>query len=307
MIRTASAGVLLLLSCLTASGQSGIPLYDRLQEQREAYPQERVYVHTDAEDYLQGDRIWLKAYLMDEVDHTPVDSTLYVYAELFDKNGKLASQVKLLRREGAFSGYLDIPEDMLSGVAYLRAYTRYMAAAPETAFTKRLVVGRGKVREPDPARPDGNLSVQRRQHGVRLFYPGKELQYLLVLRGGVVSYLGGVGYGRTVSIPDEALPDGPLDFLVVDRDGKVLARQQQSLDRGADRCPVPMTLDRAQYQARDSVSRMYFLVIIQVRPFHRRRGMLREQAQNALFIFALPRSPAFFPFSQNGVDLLRRF
>ena len=253
MIRTASAGVLLLLSCLTASGQSGIPLYDRLQEQREAYPQERVYVHTDAEDYLQGDRIWLKAYLMDEVDHTPVDSTLYVYAELFDKNGKLARQVKLLRREGAFSGYLDIPEDMLSGVAYLRAYTRYMAAAPETAFTKRIVVGRGKVREPDPVRPDGNLSVQRRQHGVRLFYPGKELQYLLVLRGGVVSYLGGVGYGRTVSIPDEALPDGPLDFLVVDRDGKVLARQQQSLDRGADRCPVPMTLDRAQYQARDSV------------------------------------------------------
>ena len=253
-MRKAPAILLGFMSCLALHAQTGLPVYDRLAAQQEAYPLERVYVHTDAEDYLQGDRIWLKAYLMDEVDHTPVDSTLYVYADLFDKNGRMARQVKLLRREGAFCGYLDIPEDMLSGAAYLRAYTRYMAAAPETAFTKRIVVGRGSVREPDPDRPDGNLSIQRRQHAIRLSYPGKELQYLLVLRGGLVSYLGSVGHGRTVSIPDGALPDGPLDFLVVNREGKVLARQEQSLDRGKDRCPVPIALDRAQYLVGDSVS-----------------------------------------------------
>ncbi len=253
-MRKAPAILLGFMSCLALHAQTGLPVYDRLAAQQEAYPLERVYVHTDAEDYLQGDRIWLKAYLMDEVDHTPVDSTLYVYADLFDKNGRMARQVKLLRREGAFFGYLDIPEDMLSGAAYLRAYTRYMAAAPETAFTKRIVVGRGSVREPDPDRLDGNLSIQRRQHAIRLSYPGKELQYLLVLRGGLVSYLGSVGHGRTVSIPDGALPDGPLDFLVVNREGKVLARQEQSLDRGKDRCPVPIALDRAQYLVGDSVS-----------------------------------------------------
>ena len=257
------------MSCLALHAQTGLPVYDRLAAQQEAYPLERVYVHTDAEDYLQGDRIWLKAYLMDEVDHTPVDSTLYVYADLFDKNGRMARQVKLLRREGAFCGYLDIPEDMLSGAAYLRAYTRYMAAAPETAFTKRIVVGRGAVREPDPDRPDGNLSVRRRQHGVVLSYPGKELQYLLVLRGGLVSYLGSVGHGRTVSIPDGALPDGPLDFLVVNREGKVLARQEQALDRGKDRCPVPIALDRAQYLVGDSVS-------LQVDPSALRAGELLD-------------------------------
>ncbi len=253
-MRKAPAILLGFMSCLALHAQTGLPVYDRLAAQQEAYPLERVYVHTDAEDYLQGDRIWLKAYLMDEVDHTPMDSTLYMYADLFDKNGRMARQVKLLRREGAFFGYLDIPEDMLSGAAYLRAYTRYMAAAPETAFTKRIVVGRGSVREPDPDRLDGNLSIQRRQHAIRLSYPGKELQYLLVLRGGLVSYLGSVGHGRTVSIPDGALPDGPLDFLVVNREGKVLARQEQSLDRGKDRCPVPIALDRAQYLVGDSVS-----------------------------------------------------
>ena len=253
-MRKAPVIFLWFMSCLALHAQTGLTVYERLRKQREAYPLERVYVHTDAEDYLQGDRIWLKAYLMDEVDHTPVDSTLYVYAELFDKNGKMARQVKLLRREGAFYGYLDIPEDLLSGAAYLRAYTRYMAAAPETAFTKRIVVGRDAVREPNPDHPDGSLSVRRRQHGFVLSYPGKDLQYLLVLQGGVIRFLGSVGKGRTLPLPDGILSDGPLDFLVVDRDGKVLARQEQTLDRGEDRCRVPMTLDRAQYQAGDSVS-----------------------------------------------------
>ena len=242
------------LSCLALRAQTGRSVYDRLAAQQEAFPLERIYLHTDAEDYLHGDRIWLKAYLMDEVDHTPVDSTLYVYAELFDKNGKMANQVKLLRREGAFCGYLDIPEDMLSGAAYLRAYTRYMAAAPETAFTKRIAVGRVAVGEPDPDRPDGDLSVQRRPHGFLFSYPGEELQYLLVLRGGVISFAGSVGKDRTLPIPDEILPDGPLDILVVDRAGTVLARQEESLDRGEDRCPVPVALDRAQYLVGDSVS-----------------------------------------------------
>ena len=42
---------LLFLSCLTAFGQTGISVYDRLQEQREAFPLERVYVHTDAASF----------------------------------------------------------------------------------------------------------------------------------------------------------------------------------------------------------------------------------------------------------------
>lgn len=139
--------LLTVLSCLALRAQTGLSVYDRLTAQQEAFPLERIYLHTDAEDYLQGDRIWLKAYLMDGADLTPVDSTLYVYAELFDKNGDLARRVKLLRRQGAFYGYLDIPEDFLSGEAYLRAYTRWMASTPESAFTKRLVVGRDKIRE----------------------------------------------------------------------------------------------------------------------------------------------------------------
>ena len=155
MRRELSVVLLLMLSCLTVFGQTGLAVYDLLREQQEAYPQERVYIHTDAEEYLQGDRIWLKAYLVDERAHTPVDSTLYVYVELFDQGGELAERVKLLRRQGSFFGYLDIPEDMPAGDAYIRAYSRYMAAAPETAFTKRITVGRVTTGEPDPGRPGG--------------------------------------------------------------------------------------------------------------------------------------------------------
>ena len=253
-MRRAWVILILVLSCLPLHAQTGLAVYDRLVAQRAFFPQERVYVHTDAEDYLQGDRIWLKAYLMDEVDHTPVDSTLYVYVELFGKDGGLARRIKLLRRQGAFAGYLDVPEDMPSGEAYLRAYTRYMAAAPETAFIKRIAVGRGVVRETASDQTEGNLSVKRRPHGFQFSYPALQRQYLLVLRGGVIDYLGAVGEGRPVSIPDEALSDGPLDFLIVDREGKILSRKTGFLDRGEDRCRVPVTLDHPMYLCGDSVS-----------------------------------------------------
>ena len=246
-------GLLLVLSCPAVQAQTGISVYDRLLSLRQSYPLERVYVHTDAEDYLQGDRMWLKAYLLDEVEHTPVDSTLYVYAELFDKEGVLIRRIKLLRRQGAFCGFLDIPEDIPSGEAYLRAYSRYMASAPETAFIKRITVGREPVPEVVRDEASGKLSLQRKPHGFRLRYPGRELQYLLVLRGGDICFLGAVGRYRTVLIPDELLPSGPLDFLVVDREGNVLSREMYPLDKGADRCRVPLALDRPLYQCGDSV------------------------------------------------------
>lgn len=252
MRRIPLIGLLLLLSCLYASGQTGLPVYDRLQAQQKAYPLERVYVHTDAEDYLQGDRIWLKAYLMDELAHTPVDSTLYLYVELFDKSGKQARQVKLLRRQGAFYGYLDIPEDFPSGAAWIRAYSRYMASAPETAFVKRITVGRGKLPEMADSPEVGTLDLVRREHGFQLKYAGKEPCYLIVLRGGEVCFIGGTARKR-VSLPDDVLPDGPLEFLVVDRDGNVVARRESALDRGNGHLELPVSLDRREYKTRDSV------------------------------------------------------
>lgn len=243
----------LLLSCAMAHAQTGLPVYDRLVEQREVFPLERVYVHTDAEDYLQGDRIWLKAYLMDEVDHTPVDSTLYLYVELFDKDGKQARQVKLLRRQGAFYGYLDIPEDLPSGEAWIRAYSRYMASAPETAFVKRITVGRGKRPLETVSPSDRALDLVRRPHGFQLKYDGKEPCYLIVLRGGEICFLGGTARNR-ISLPDDVLPDGPLEFLVVDRNGNLVARRESTLDRGAERFRLPVSVDRREYKTGDPVS-----------------------------------------------------
>ena len=254
-MRCKSAVILLfLLSCLTVSGQTGLAVYDRLMEQREAYPLERVYVHTDAEEYLQGDRIWLKAYLVDERDHTPVDSTLYVYVELFDQGGKLAERVKLMRRQGAFSGYLDIPEDMPSGDAYVRAYTHYMTAAPETAFAKRITVGRGRPQVAAPAASGTRLAVTRLPHGFQLDYPLPGLRYLLALRGGEVAFVGGIGRNRQIILPDEILSDGPVEFLVADREARVIARESAFVDRPAACLALPVSSDRREYKTGDAVT-----------------------------------------------------
>ena len=238
----------------TTYAQTGLPVYDRLAEQHAVFPLERVYVHTDAEDYLQGDRIWLKAYLMDEIAHTPVDSTLYLYVELFDNSGKPARQVKLLRRQGAFYGYIDIPEDLASGEAWIRAYSRYMTAAPETAFIKRITVGRGKRLVEAVPRVDRNLDLVRRPHGFQLKYSGNEPCYLIVLRGGEVCFLGGTGRSGRITLPDDVLLEGPLEFLVVDRDGNVVARREYTLDKGTEHLTLPVSVDRSEYKTGDLVS-----------------------------------------------------
>lgn len=268
MARSSQIAALLLLSCLTAFGQTGLSVYDRLQEQRAVYPLERMYVHTDAEEYLQGDRIWFKAYLMDEVDHTPVDSTLYVYVELFDGEGRLARRVKVLRNQGAFSGYLDIPEDLPSGGAYVRAYTRYMAAAPETAFVKRITVGRGRRADP-PELGRSALDIQRLPHGFQLVYPETGRRYLLALRGGEVAFLGGISRSRRATLPDEALPAGPLEFLVLDRDGRILAQENAFVERPDAILPMPVQPDRLDYKTGD-------VVTVTVRPEGLREGELLD-------------------------------
>lgn len=253
MTKKSLISILLMLSCLFLWAQTGLPVYDRLVQQRTSFPLERVYVQTDAEDYLQGDRIWLKAYLMDEIDHTPVDSTLYLYAELFDTNGDRVQRIKLLRRQGAFYGYLDIPEDMLPGEAWLRTYSRYMAAAPEAAFVKRLMVGRGKGTDPSDPNKGSGLDLVRRPHGYQIRLNSYDPCYLLVLRGGEICYLGGIGRGKSVSIPDDALPDGPLEFLAVDREGQVVTRRNEVLDRGEGRFRLPVRPDKRDYMTGDTV------------------------------------------------------
>jgi len=88
------------------------------------YAQETTYTHTDAADYMPGDRIWLKVYVVDLQTHKPASPSLYAYTELTDADGTLVSRAKLLQRNGVYAGHLDIPETASRGRYWVHSYTK---------------------------------------------------------------------------------------------------------------------------------------------------------------------------------------
>lgn len=119
----------------------------RIIEQVLLFPQEKLYVHTDRSQYVSGERIWFRAYLLDAVLHTPSIRDTYVYVEMISPADSVIARVLVNRNGGAFSGHLDLQPGMADGEYFLRAYTHKgqhppspHAPAPNRAGSRHLAI-----------------------------------------------------------------------------------------------------------------------------------------------------------------------
>ncbi|MBK7627299.1 MAG: TonB-dependent receptor plug domain-containing protein [Bacteroidales bacterium] len=95
---------------------------------------EKVYLHIDRENYLAGDDIWFKAYLIDALDHLLTDHSNNLHVELISPSSKIISS-RIIRLEGGLgNGDFKIPADIMSGRYRLRAYTNYMRNFSDQLF-----------------------------------------------------------------------------------------------------------------------------------------------------------------------------
>lgn len=85
-----------------------------------------AYIHTDANDYYAGDRIWMRVYLFDSETEKCQYADKYVYVELYDPSYMLIKRVRIIQQDSAYCGYIDLPKQAETGVWSLRAFTRYM-------------------------------------------------------------------------------------------------------------------------------------------------------------------------------------
>lgn len=111
----------------------------RLEVQRYVYPQEKIHITTDKECYMAGDTIWLRAFVVDAASHCPVAASRYVYVELRNPFNEVESRVKIIGRNGVFSGYVPLDAKMAEGRFMLTAYTMFMENAGEDYFFKKAV------------------------------------------------------------------------------------------------------------------------------------------------------------------------
>ena len=141
----------LMLICTTACLAVGLPplqgqpapglpdARNPFQIQIERYPQEKLHVTTDKDDYILGDTVWLRVHSVDAATHRPVGASRYVYVELRDPDGDLCRRIKLLNRDAVYSGYFPTQGLEREGDYTLTAYTMYMRnQGPDYFFKKQI-------------------------------------------------------------------------------------------------------------------------------------------------------------------------
>jgi hypothetical protein len=100
-----------------------------------ARPMEKVYVHTDKPDYMAGDTLYLKAYLVDAMVHAPDSISGVLYVDITKPGTRQLITHRLLRATDGFaSGAISLSDTLAEGNYDLRAYTSWMLNSPDTFF-----------------------------------------------------------------------------------------------------------------------------------------------------------------------------
>jgi hypothetical protein len=99
---------------------------------------EKVYVHIDKPNYVMGDTIRLKAYVLDADYLTPTSRSGLLYVELDDLHGKAVKRLMLPVTDGlAWADIALNEEDVQLGSYVLRAYTNWMRNFGEDYIYKK--------------------------------------------------------------------------------------------------------------------------------------------------------------------------
>ncbi|MCR8560898.1 hypothetical protein KXD93_24790 [Mucilaginibacter sp. BJC16-A38] len=109
---------------------------------RARLPIEKLYLQTDKANYVEGDTIWFKAYLLDADYLTPSVRSGLLYAELDDNENICVKRMMLPLVAGITWGNLAIDEkDIPEGSYTLRAYTSWMRNFGEDyVFSKSIYI-----------------------------------------------------------------------------------------------------------------------------------------------------------------------
>lgn len=261
MLKKLISVILLLLDLLflqNAYGQAPLNIPEYITRKFQSYcssvPREEIFIHTDREEYISGEDLWFKIYLIDRQSFKPSLNSRIVYFEVLNADNKPVLQKKILIDNGFGPGQAVLPDSLSSGIYTIRAYTSWMKNfLPYNCFMKDISVYNSyktktfirNVRSPDykekttdtlHTTPGLKLKVNNFgqdslgiiiQTNESYHTENKNLVYLFIQTHGEINYLSTEKIAEEttrISIPKKLLPSGINQITVFDSKGPVCDR-----------------------------------------------------------------------------------
>ncbi len=136
-----------IISLLTVAGSSfasyGQPIVTRISQALttfyQNFPQEKVFLQTDRQNYAPGETIWFEAFVTYHCAPSVISKVLYV--ELIDSNEFILNRETLPVLDGIAIGNIGLPEDFPAGVYRIRSYTSWMMNfTPDFYFNREIPI-----------------------------------------------------------------------------------------------------------------------------------------------------------------------
>jgi TonB-dependent SusC/RagA subfamily outer membrane receptor len=106
------------------------PRVQRIISQLEKYyfdfPQEKVYLHIDKNNFTTGERVWMKAYLVDGTTHKPATKSANLYVEMLNSDKETIYMKRFKLKDGFAKGDFFLGDTIREGYYHIRAFTSWM-------------------------------------------------------------------------------------------------------------------------------------------------------------------------------------
>ena len=154
--------------------ENAIPdsVVNNIIKQLAVFPQEKIYLQTDKPYYINGEKIFFRAFLLDAFSNKQDTLSRYVYVELINPADSVAQRVKIRQDENhLFYGAIPLPERLPQGDYRMRAYTQYMQNQGESSFFLKQV----RIGDPNILKEKEQTDLQLVNHAEKdfdvTFYP----------------------------------------------------------------------------------------------------------------------------------------
>lgn len=139
ILKVLSMTILVILMSFIPQEDFTLFLKEKLTNYSLNYPQEKIYLHFDREEYFSGENIWFKVYLLNGITHRKDSLSLVVYIDFIGDSSKVIQQkrIKIIKGVGYGNFTLDNTNDFQ--LLTVKAYTSWMRNYnPEFFFEKKL-------------------------------------------------------------------------------------------------------------------------------------------------------------------------